>query len=86
MKSKCYRKFGIKYTLFNVFIDIINVNLRIYLNLKLNNPTSTQMFLYSALDWGLGHTTRSISILNKIKENNTKIYIACEPESPSEKF
>ncbi|MDE1190788.1 MAG: glycosyltransferase [Arachidicoccus sp.] len=52
----------------------------------MNNPTSTQMFLYSALDWGLGHTTRSISILNKIKENNTKIYIACEPESPSEKI
>lgn len=45
----------------------------------------TQTFLFSPLDWGLGHTTRSIPLLKKLENEGHVIVIACEPGSASER-
>jgi len=46
----------------------------------------TQTFLFSPLDWGLGHTTRSIPLLKRIASEGHTIVVACEPGSASEKI
>lgn len=46
----------------------------------------TQTFLFSPLDWGLGHTTRSIPLLQKLESEGHTIVVACEPDSASEKI
>lgn len=43
------------------------------------------IILFSALDWGLGHTTRSIPILTYFNKRNAQLMIAVQPGSPSEK-
>jgi len=43
------------------------------------------IILFSALDWGLGHTTRSIPILTHFNKKNHQLMIAVQPGSASEK-
>lgn len=43
---------------------------------KLHNKT----ILYSALDWGFGHVTRSIGIIRELIEQENKVIIACNEE------
>lgn len=42
--------------------------------------------LFSPLDWGLGHTTRSISILETLISLKCTLFLACEENSASEKI
>lgn len=43
---------------------------------KLHNKT----ILYSALDWGFGHVTRSIGIIRELIEQENRVIIACNDE------
>lgn len=45
---------------------------------------NNNIILFSALDWGLGHTTRSIPILTYYKEQGFNLLIACAPGSATE--
>ena len=60
------------------------------LNAKLLKNTfvkeSNHLILFSALDWGLGHTTRSIPILHFFNTQNTRLLLAVNPGSASEKI
>jgi len=47
---------------------------------------TNHIILFSALDWGLGHTTRSIPLLAFFNENGCQLLIAVEPGSASEKI
>lgn len=40
--------------------------------------------LLSPLDWGLGHTTRCVPLIQQLLDGGCKVYIACEPNSASE--
>lgn len=44
---------------------------------------NNNIILFSALDWGLGHTTRSIPILSHYQRLGYNLLIACEPNSGS---
>jgi len=44
------------------------------------------IILFSALDWGLGHTTRSIPILTHFNKKGCQLFIAVQPGSASEKI
>lgn len=35
------------------------------------------LLLYSALDWGLGHTTRSIPLIKRLLEQGARVIVAC---------
>ncbi|ANI88982.1 hypothetical protein A9P82_06545 [Arachidicoccus ginsenosidimutans] len=52
----------------------------------MSNTNDNFKILFSALDWGLGHTTRSIPVLKSFVEKGYDIFIACEPHSASEKI
>lgn len=45
-----------------------------------------RIILFSALDWGLGHTTRSIPLLTYFNEKGYQLLIAAQPRSASEKI
>lgn len=47
---------------------------------------TNHIILFSALDWGLGHTTRSIPILTQFNENGHQLLLAVQPGSASEKI
>ena len=47
---------------------------------------TNDIILFSALDWGLGHTTRSIPLLTFFNENGCQLLIAVQPASASEKI
>lgn len=40
----------------------------------------SSIILFSPLNWGLGHVTRSIPILHQLLEQGNKIYIGCDEE------
>ena len=44
---------------------------------KYLNSTKKHLALIAPLDWGLGHTTRCIPIIQELKKNNIEIVIAC---------
>lgn len=44
---------------------------------------NNNIILFSALDWGLGHTTRSIPILSYYQRLGYNLLIACEPNTGS---
>lgn len=44
---------------------------------KNNNCKEKPLLLFSALDWGLGHTTRSIPLIREFLEQGCEIVIAC---------
>lgn len=51
------------------------------------NTTNRQFtVLFSPLDWGLGHTTRSIALLKDFTAKGYSLFIACEKNSASEKI
>ncbi|HEY0298566.1 MAG TPA: glycosyltransferase [Arachidicoccus sp.] len=52
----------------------------------MNKKENRLILLFSALDWGLGHTTRSIPLLRNFVVQGYEIFIACEQNSASEKI
>lgn len=44
---------------------------------------NNNILLFSALDWGLGHTTRSVPILSYYQRLGYNLLIACEPDTGS---
>jgi len=54
--------------------------------LNLNTENRPFTVLFSPLDWGLGHTTRSIPLLKSFAAKGYSLFIACEKNSASEKI
>ena len=67
----------ILYTQINAFI-LKKVSI-IYFNKKnINNPNFNKKIIIAPLDWGLGHATRCIPIINEFLAQQFQVYIAAE--------
>ena len=42
-----------------------------------------QRILFAALNWGMGHVSRSLSILQQLEDQNNALTIACNPQQES---
>ncbi len=61
----------------NYFILQQKKYLKLTQNEKINNCREKPLLLFSALDWGLGHTTRSIPLLKQLQQEGWNIIVAC---------
>ena len=73
---KLPRFIGLVFTNLKLFYGIIIIS-RCFNLIQNNNVLQKPHVVYGLLDWGLGHTTRSIPIIRHLMKLNCNILVAC---------